>query len=59
MSRRRSRISPFGAGLIVVVVVLIVTYLVFTNDIPFTRPFQIKAVVANAVLNLDEAVTKE
>jgi phospholipid/cholesterol/gamma-HCH transport system substrate-binding protein len=47
--RRRSRISPFGAGLIVVVIVLIVTYLVFTNDIPFTRPFQIKAVVANAV----------
>jgi ABC-type transporter Mla subunit MlaD len=46
---RKARISPFAAGATVIAVIAVVSYLVFTNDIPFTTPFQIKAVVANAV----------
>ena len=44
----RRVLSPFAAGAIVVAVVAIVTYLVFTNDVPFTRPFQVKVVVRDA-----------
>jgi ABC-type transporter Mla subunit MlaD len=46
--RRKRELSPFVAGGIVVAIVLILTYLVFTNDVPFTKPFQVKVVVANA-----------
>jgi virulence factor Mce-like protein len=41
-------ISTFTAGLIAVVVVCIGTYLGFTKDIPFTRPFEIQAVFESA-----------
>jgi phospholipid/cholesterol/gamma-HCH transport system substrate-binding protein len=44
----RKGMSPFAAGAIVIAVVAIVTFLVFGNDIPFTRPYQVKVVVANA-----------
>src|SRR4051794_39440307 len=40
--------TPFAAGAIVIAVVALVTFLVFGNDIPFTRPYQVKIVVANA-----------
>jgi phospholipid/cholesterol/gamma-HCH transport system substrate-binding protein len=45
---RGSRISPFQAGLIALVAILIFAYLGFTKDIPFTRPFEISAVFRNA-----------
>jgi phospholipid/cholesterol/gamma-HCH transport system substrate-binding protein len=46
---RNPRALPaFAAGAIVIAVIVVVTYLVFGNDIPFTRPFQVKVVVANA-----------
>jgi ABC-type transporter Mla subunit MlaD len=50
MKRRRGEkgMSPFAAGAIVIAIVAIITYLVFGNDIPFTTPYQVKAVVANA-----------
>src|SRR4051812_46091476 len=40
--------SPFAAGAIVIAIIAIVTFLVFGNDIPFTKPYQVKVVVANA-----------
>jgi phospholipid/cholesterol/gamma-HCH transport system substrate-binding protein len=40
--------TPFAAGLTVAILVAVVTFLVFGNDVPFTRPYQVKAVVANA-----------
>jgi virulence factor Mce-like protein len=46
--RNRQRgLSPVAAGGLVAAIIAIVTYLVFTNDIPFTTPFQVKVVVAN------------
>jgi virulence factor Mce-like protein len=44
----QSRISPFQAGLIAVVVILIGTFLAFTKDIPFTTPFELKATFENS-----------
>ena len=48
--RRRGRkgMSSFAAGAIVIAIIAVITFLVFGNDIPFTRPFQMKVVVANA-----------
>ena len=43
-SRRREGRSPFAVGLIAIVVVLILTFLGFTKDIPFTRPYELNAV---------------
>ncbi len=44
----QDRIGPFGAGLIAVVLILIGTYLAFTKDIPFTKPFELRATFENA-----------
>ena len=44
----QSRISPLQAGLIALVLILIATFLAFTKDIPFTRPFELKATFQNS-----------
>jgi phospholipid/cholesterol/gamma-HCH transport system substrate-binding protein len=44
----RTRVTPFYAGLIALVVLVIGTYLAFTKDIPFTRPFELKATFENS-----------
>ncbi len=46
-------LSTLTVGLITVVVVVVGTYLGFTKDIPFTKPFEIKAVFesANSIRN--------
>jgi phospholipid/cholesterol/gamma-HCH transport system substrate-binding protein len=46
--RRRSGRSPVTIGLIALVIVLIAVFLGFTKDIPFTRPFEVKAVFESA-----------
>ncbi len=43
-TRRREGRSPFTVGLIALIVILILVFLGFTKDIPFTRPYQVKAV---------------
>jgi phospholipid/cholesterol/gamma-HCH transport system substrate-binding protein len=43
-----SRITAFQAGLIALVVILIGTFLAFTKDIPFTKPFELKATFENS-----------
>jgi phospholipid/cholesterol/gamma-HCH transport system substrate-binding protein len=43
-TRRREGRSPFAVGLIALVVILILVFLGFTKDIPFTTPYQVKAV---------------
>src|SRR5215218_10419653 len=49
MSRvAQSRISPLQAGLIALVLILIATFLAFTKDIPFTKPFELKATFQNS-----------
>jgi phospholipid/cholesterol/gamma-HCH transport system substrate-binding protein len=42
--RRREGRSPFAIGVIALIVILILTYLGFTKDIPFTRPYEVQAV---------------
>ncbi|MEA2377988.1 MAG: phospholipid/cholesterol/gamma-HCH transport system substrate-binding protein [Thermoleophilaceae bacterium] len=44
----QDRIGPFGAGLIAIVLILIGTFLAFTKDIPFTKPFELRATFENA-----------
>jgi phospholipid/cholesterol/gamma-HCH transport system substrate-binding protein len=44
----RTRLTTFQAGLIAVVVIAIGSYLAFTKDIPFTRPFELKATFENS-----------
>jgi phospholipid/cholesterol/gamma-HCH transport system substrate-binding protein len=46
-SRRAPR-SPVTIGLIALVVILIVTFLGFTKNIPFTTPYELKATFASA-----------
>ena len=48
MVRHQGRIGPFGAGLIAVIVIVIGTFLAFTKDIPFTKPYELKARFENA-----------
>ena len=43
-----SRFTPFQVGLIALIVIVIGTYLGASKDIPFTRPYQLKAVFENA-----------
>jgi phospholipid/cholesterol/gamma-HCH transport system substrate-binding protein len=43
-----SRVSAFQAGLIALVLILIATFLAFTKDIPFTKPFELKATFENS-----------
>jgi virulence factor Mce-like protein len=40
--------SPFTAGAIALVVITILVYLGFTKDIPFTQPYQVKAVFTSS-----------
>ena len=41
-------LTAFQGGLIGVVLIVVATYLAFTKDIPFTRPYQVSAVFENA-----------
>jgi virulence factor Mce-like protein len=43
-TRRRDVRSPFAIGLIALIVISILVFLGFTKDIPFTRPYEVKAV---------------
>jgi virulence factor Mce-like protein len=36
--------SPFAVGIVALVVIVILVFLGFTKDVPFTRPYQVKAV---------------
>lgn len=45
---RRERFSAFQVGLIALVVLAIGAFLAFTKDVPFTKPFELKAVFENA-----------
>jgi phospholipid/cholesterol/gamma-HCH transport system substrate-binding protein len=44
----QARLTPYQAGLIALVVIVIGVFLGASKDIPFTRPFQLKAVFENA-----------
>jgi phospholipid/cholesterol/gamma-HCH transport system substrate-binding protein len=44
----QSRISAFQAGMIALVVILIATFLAFTKDVPFTKPFELRATFENS-----------
>lgn len=47
MNRIRGRFTPFQAGMIALAVIVVLTVLAFTKDIPFTRPAEVTAVFAN------------
>jgi phospholipid/cholesterol/gamma-HCH transport system substrate-binding protein len=46
--RNAGRYSPFQVGLIALVLIAVVTFLAFTKDIPFTKPYELKARFENA-----------
>jgi phospholipid/cholesterol/gamma-HCH transport system substrate-binding protein len=46
--RNAGRYSPFQVGLIALVLIAVVTFLAFTKDIPFTKPYELKARFTNA-----------
>ena len=48
MRSRRAQRSPVTIGLISLVIILIITFLGFTKDIPFTKSFELKATFASA-----------
>jgi phospholipid/cholesterol/gamma-HCH transport system substrate-binding protein len=45
---RAGGMTPLAAGSVAVVLIAIFSYLVFAKDIPFTKPYEIKAVFENA-----------
>ena len=46
--RRQGRFTAYQAGLITLVVLVVAVFLGASKDIPFTRPFQLRAVFENA-----------
>jgi phospholipid/cholesterol/gamma-HCH transport system substrate-binding protein len=46
--RTRNRVSPFAAGMLVIVLIAILAFIAFSSSLPFSSPYEIKAVVANA-----------
>jgi phospholipid/cholesterol/gamma-HCH transport system substrate-binding protein len=47
-ARGRGRFSPLQVGLLALVLILIVTFLAFTKDIPFTKSYELNARFENA-----------
>jgi len=47
-ARHGSRLTPFRAGLIGLALIVVLSYLGFSKDIPFTRPFELKATFDSA-----------
>jgi phospholipid/cholesterol/gamma-HCH transport system substrate-binding protein len=47
MTPRRGRLTALQAGLLAIAIIVVATYLGFSKDVPFTRPFELKAVFAN------------
>jgi ABC-type transporter Mla subunit MlaD len=46
--RNAGRFSPLQIGLIAIGLILVVTFLAFTKDIPFTKPYELKVRFENA-----------
>src|SRR3954452_24183877 len=46
--RTRNRVSPFVAGLILIVAIAILAFIAFSPSLPFSSPYEAKAVFANA-----------
>jgi phospholipid/cholesterol/gamma-HCH transport system substrate-binding protein len=44
----RNRVSPFAAGVILVVLIAALAFYAFSPSLPFSSPYEVKAVVANA-----------
>jgi ABC-type transporter Mla subunit MlaD len=55
--RLRHKVSPFRAGLIAVVLVVVATFLAFSKQLPWEQPFEVKAVFESAAnIRLDSPV---
>ena len=46
--RNAGRFSPFQVGLVALLLIALVSFLAFTKDIPFTKPYELKARFTNA-----------
>jgi phospholipid/cholesterol/gamma-HCH transport system substrate-binding protein len=46
--RRGGRLTRLQAGLLTIAIIVVATYFGFSKDIPFTKPFEVKAVFSNA-----------
>jgi phospholipid/cholesterol/gamma-HCH transport system substrate-binding protein len=47
-ARHGGRFTPYQVGLVALALIVIVTYLAFTKDIPFTKPYELNARFENA-----------
>jgi phospholipid/cholesterol/gamma-HCH transport system substrate-binding protein len=47
-ARHAGRFTPYQVGLVAIALIVIVTFLAFTKDIPFTKPYELKARFENA-----------
>jgi phospholipid/cholesterol/gamma-HCH transport system substrate-binding protein len=55
--RLRHRVSPFRAGLIAVVIIIVATFLAFTKSLPWQQAFEVKGVFDSAAnIRLDSPV---
>src|SRR4051794_12474709 len=46
--RTRNRVSPFAAGMILILLIAALAYIAFSPSLPFSSPYEVKAVFANA-----------
>jgi ABC-type transporter Mla subunit MlaD len=46
--RTSNRVSPFAAGMILLVLIAILCFVAFSPSLPFSSPYEVKAVVENA-----------
>jgi ABC-type transporter Mla subunit MlaD len=46
--RTGNRVSPFAAGMILIVLIAILCFVAFSSSLPFSHQYEVKAVVANA-----------
>ncbi len=49
-ARRGGWLSRFAAGLVAVVAIVVAVYFAFAKDVPFTKPYELKAVFNNAAV---------
>jgi ABC-type transporter Mla subunit MlaD len=46
--RTGNRVSPFAAGLILILLIAVLAFVAFSPSLPFSSPYEVKAVFANA-----------
>ena len=56
--QHRDRLSPFGAGMVAVVIIAIALYAAFIHKYPWQNPYELRAVFANAICASAASITR-